>query len=192
MVNNILNLHRDLVVKRSVLKFECRYTIEGLEMLLVPMAKDASEPLGSMGNDTPLAMMSNRSKMLFDYFKQMFAQVTNPPIDPIREAVVTSTECMIGPEGDLTEVVETQCHRLSLKSPLLRLEEMEAIKKMNYKGWKSYVIDITFGKEEGPDGLEKALDRITAEASLAIMDGYQMLVLSDRGSISSHLRRTFT
>jgi glutamate synthase (NADPH/NADH) len=160
-------------------------------MLLVPMAKDASEPLGSMGNDTPLAMMSNRSKLLFDYFKQMFAQVTNPPIDPIREAVVTSTECMIGPEGDLTETKETQCHRLSLKSPLLRLEEMEAIKKMDYKGWRSYVIDMTYAKDEGPDGLEKALDRITAEASLAIMDGYQMLILSDRGQYFLQLKEVF-
>ncbi|CAM6092721.1 unnamed protein product [Calypogeia fissa] len=163
------------------------YTVEGLDMLLVPMAKDASEPLGSMGNDTPLALMSERPKMLFDYFKQMFAQVTNPPIDPIREAVVTSTEYMIGPEGDLTEIAESQCHRLSLKSPLLRLEEMEAIKNMKYNGWRSYVIDITFAKEEGSDGLEKALDRITREASLAIKGGFQILVLSDRAVSSSRV-----
>ncbi|KAL2650685.1 hypothetical protein R1flu_018813 [Riccia fluitans] len=158
------------------------YTVETLEMLLVPMAKDAAEALGSMGNDTPLAMMSDRPKLLFEYFKQMFAQVTNPPIDPIREAVVTSTECMVGPEGDLTETIEEQCHRLSLKSPLLTLEEMESVKNMDYKGWRSKVIDITFDKAEGAEGLEKALDRICAEARLAIVDGYKMLVLSDRAT----------
>ncbi|KAL3701002.1 hypothetical protein R1sor_019024 [Riccia sorocarpa] len=158
------------------------YSVETLEMLLVPMAKDATEALGSMGNDAPLAMMSDRPKLLFEYFKQMFAQVTNPPIDPIREAVVTSTECMVGPEGDLTETIEEQCHRLSLKSPLLTLEEMESVKNMDYRGWRSKVIDITFAKEEGVDGLEKSLDRICAEARLAIVDGYKMLVLSDRAT----------
>ncbi|KAG6548708.1 hypothetical protein Mapa_009863 [Marchantia paleacea] len=163
------------------------YSVEALEMLLIPMARDASEALGSMGNDAPLAMMSDRPKLLFEYFKQMFAQVTNPPIDPIREAVVTSTECMVGPEGDLTETIEEQCHRLSLKSPLLTLEEMESIKNMDYKGWRSKVIDITFGKEEGVFGLEKALDRICAEARLAILDGYKMLVLSDRATSPSRV-----
>ncbi|GJN15164.1 hypothetical protein PR202_gb02057 [Eleusine coracana subsp. coracana] len=91
------------------------YTTEALEMLLLPMAKSGIEALGSMGNDTPLAVMSNREKLTFEYFKQMFAQVTNPPIDPIREKIVTSMKCMIGPEGDLSETTEQQCHRLELK-----------------------------------------------------------------------------
>ncbi|KAG5050369.1 hypothetical protein JHK85_011472 [Glycine max] len=156
------------------------YTVESLEMLLLPMAKDGTEALGSMGNDTPLAIMSNREKLTFEYFKQMFAQVTNPPIDPIREKIVTSTECMVGPEGDLTEITEEQCHRLSLKGPLLSIEEMEAIKKMNYRGWRSKVIDITYSKGRGKKGLEEALDRICAEAHDAISDGYTTLVLSDR------------
>ncbi|GJM89695.1 hypothetical protein PR202_ga05907 [Eleusine coracana subsp. coracana] len=91
------------------------YTTEALEMLLLPMAKSGVEALGSMGNDTPLAVMSNREKLTFEYFKQMFAQVTNPPIDPIREKIVTSMKCMIGPEGDLSETTEQQCHRLELK-----------------------------------------------------------------------------
>ncbi|KAF7830769.1 glutamate synthase [NADH], amyloplastic isoform X3 [Senna tora] len=156
------------------------YTVESLEMLLLPMAKDGVEALGSMGNDTPLAVMSNREKLLFEYFKQMFAQVTNPPIDPIREKIVTSMECMIGPEGDLTETTEEQCHRLSLKGPLLSIEEMEAIKKMNYRGWRSKVIDITYSKDCGKRGLEEALDRICAEAHDAINEGYTTLVLSDR------------
>jgi len=152
-------------------------------MLLLPMAKDGTEALGSMGNDTPLAVMSNREKLTFEYFKQMFAQVTNPPIDPIREKIVTSMECMVGPEGDLTEITEAQCHRLSLKGPLLSVEEMEAIKKMNHRGWQSKVIDITYSKSRGKKGLEEALDRICAEAHDAIGDGYTTLVLSDRGII---------
>ncbi|KAF3432836.1 hypothetical protein FNV43_RR23938 [Rhamnella rubrinervis] len=156
------------------------YTTEALEMLLLPMAKDGVEALGSMGNDAPLAVMSNREKLTFEYFKQMFAQVTNPPIDPIREKIVTSMECMIGPEGDLTETTEEQCQRLSLKGPLLSMEEMEAIKKMNYRGWRSKVLDITYSKNRGRKGLEETLDRICAEARDAIKEGYTTLVLSDR------------
>lgn len=150
-------------------------------MLMLPMAKDGQEALGSMGNDTPLAVMSNREKLTFEYFKQMFAQVTNPPIDPIREKIVTSMECMIGPEGDLSETTERQCHRLTLKSPLLNTNEMEAIKKMNYRGWRSKVLDITYPKKNGRMGLKQTLDKICAQAREAIHEGYTILVLSDRG-----------
>ncbi|XP_039120689.1 LOW QUALITY PROTEIN: glutamate synthase 1 [NADH], chloroplastic [Dioscorea cayenensis subsp. rotundata] len=163
------------------------YTVEALEMLLLPMAKDATEALGSMGNDAPLAVMSNREKLTFEYFKQMFAQVTNPPIDPIREKIVTSMECMIGPEGDLTETTEDQCHRLSLKGPLLSIDEMEAMKKMNYRGWQSKVLDITYSKGRGRKGLKETLDRICSEARDAIRDGYTILVLSDRGFSSERV-----
>ncbi|KAL6533297.1 glutamate synthase [NADH] [Orobanche minor] len=156
------------------------YTVESLEMLLLPMVKDGVEALGSMGNDAPLAVMSNREKLMFEYFKQMFAQVTNPPIDPIREKIVTSMECMIGPEGDLTETTEDQCRRLSLKGPLLSIDQMEAMKKMNYRGWRSKVLDITFSKERGRKGVEETLDRICTEARKAIKEGYTTLVLSDR------------
>lgn len=157
-------------------------------MLLLPMARDASEALGSMGNDTPLAVMSNRDRLPFEYFKQMFAQVTNPPIDPIREKIVTSMECMIGPEGDLTETTEEQCHRISLKGPLLSIDEMEAIKKMDYKGWRSKILDITYTKIKGRNGLEETLDRICKESHTAIQEGYTTLVLSDRGKffVTSH------
>ncbi|XP_010913556.1 glutamate synthase 1 [NADH], chloroplastic [Elaeis guineensis] len=163
------------------------YTVEALEMLLLPMANDATEALGSMGNDTPLAVMSKREKLTFEYFKQMFAQVTNPPIDPIREKIVTSMECMIGPEGDLTETTEQQCHRLSLKGPLLSIDEMEAIKKMNYRGWCSKVLDITYPKKHGRKGLEETLDRICSEARDAIHEGYTAVVLSDRGFSSERV-----
>ena len=159
-----------------------RFTVEALEMLLIPMVKDATEALGSMGNDTPLAVMSDQAKITSEYFKQMFAQVTNPPIDPIREKIVTSMECMIGPEGDLTETTEEQCHRLALKGPLISIGEMEAIKRMNYGGWRSKVLDITFPKSRGRQGLEETLDRICSEARAAIHKGYTLLILSDRGN----------
>ncbi|KAJ9539597.1 hypothetical protein OSB04_026103 [Centaurea solstitialis] len=163
------------------------YTVESLEMILLPLAKDGTEALGSMGNDVPLAVMSNREKLTFEYFKQMFAQVTNPPIDPIREKIVTSMECMVGPEGDLTETSEEQCHRLSLKGPLLSIEEMESIKSMNYRGWRSKVLDMTYSKERGKQGLVETLDRICSEAHDAIKAGYTTLVLSDRAFSSKRV-----
>ncbi|RRT82636.1 hypothetical protein B296_00007674 [Ensete ventricosum] len=153
----------------------------------VARKRNATEALGSMGNDAPLAVMSNRGKLSFEYFKQMFAQVTNPPIDPIREKIVTSMECMICPEGDLTETTEEQCHRLSLKGPLLSIDEMQAIKKMNYRGWHSKVLDITYPKKHGRKGLEETLDRICLEACAAIHGGYTTLVLFDRGFSSDRV-----
>ena len=104
------------------------YSLECLELLLLPMAQKGGEALGSMGNDAPLACISEKPKLTYEYFKQLFAQVTNPPIDPIREAVVTSLQCMVGPEGDVTEVTEGQAHRLALPSPLLSVDQMEALK----------------------------------------------------------------
>ena len=157
------------------------FTREALDMILLPMVGTGSEALGSMGNDAPLAVMSEIPKLTFEYFKQMFAQVTNPPIDPIREAVVTSLECMVGPEGDLVTTSETDAHRLRLKSPLLTVEQMEALKTMDHRGWTSRVLDATYAVSEGADGLEKALDRLAKEASAAVADGVACVVLSDRG-----------
>ncbi|KAG8485891.1 hypothetical protein CXB51_019262 [Gossypium anomalum] len=142
------------------------YTAEALEILLLPMAKDV--------NDTPLAVMSNREKLTFEYFKKIFVQVMNPPIDPIREKIVTSMECMICPEGDLTETTKEQCHRLSLKGLLLSIEETEAIKKMNYRGWRNKVLDITYSKYHGRKGLEETLNRICVEAQDAIKDAFSL------------------
>jgi glutamate synthase (NADPH/NADH) len=173
------------------------FTREGLDMILLPMVATGSEPLGSMGNDAPLAVMSEIPKLSFEYLKQMFAQVTNPPIDPIREAVVTSLECMVGPEGDLVRTSETDAHRLRLRSPLLTVTQMEALKALGSNGdgaggsadsgggtpglgWTSRTLDATFALAEGSGGLEAALDRLAAEASAAVADGVACLVLSDR------------
>ncbi|KAI7845826.1 hypothetical protein COHA_000736 [Chlorella ohadii] len=157
------------------------YTVETLEVLLAPMAKAGADPLGSMGNDAPLAPMSMRPKLLYEYFKQLFAQVTNPAIDPIREKFVTSARCMVGPQEDITAAVTPKhASRLELHSPILKPEEMEAIKAMSFRGWETKVIDITWPVAEGPAGLSEALARVAEEAGQAIDDGYDYIVLSDR------------
>lgn len=158
------------------------YTREALELLMLPMAKTGAEPLGSMGNDAALAAMSTRPKLPYEYFKQLFAQVTNPAIDPFREAVVTSLRCFIGPELDVTEVSESHAHRLDLAQPVLRLDEMEALKNLKHGNWRTKVIDTTFDVKDGEDGLVNALARIADEASAAIKEGFSFLVLSDRAA----------
>ncbi|KFM26658.1 Glutamate synthase [NADH], amyloplastic [Auxenochlorella protothecoides] len=161
------------------------YTVETMEVLLLPMAKSGAEPLGSMGNDSPLAAISQRPKLLSEYFKQLFAQVTNPAIDPLRERLVTSTRAMIGPEGDLTETGQSQAHRLELEQPLLRPSEMQAMKHMTYSGWETRLVDATWPVAEGPGGLEAALARICSEAAAAIEAGVDFIVLSDRAADAS-------
>jgi glutamate synthase (NADPH/NADH) large chain len=118
--------------------------------------------------------------MLYDYFKQLFAQVTNPPIDPIREEVIMSLECYIGPEQNLLESTEPHCHRLMVPQPILTNEEVAALKSIDHRGWKAKTIDITWPKSEGEEGMLKALDRICAETEEAIEDGFALVVLSDR------------
>ena len=163
------------------------YTSETIDKLLLPMSASGADPLGSMGNDSPLAVMSDRPKLLYEYFKQLFAQVTNPAIDPIREKFVTSMRSMIGPEGDITETKEEQAHRLDLPHPFLKPNEMEAIKKMQFQGWAAKTIDITWPVHEGEKGIVAAIARVCAEAALAIEDGFDFLVLSDRAANSSRV-----
>eukprot|EP00899_Mesostigma_viride_P020127 jgi/Mesvir1/28115/Mv04695-RA.1 len=156
------------------------YSVESLEMLLLPMAQAATESLGSMGNDTPLAFMSQLPKGVFEYFKQLFAQVTNPPIDPIREKVVTSLQCNIGPEGDLTETTERQAHRLRLHSPLVMRKEIAILREAHFSEIKATVIDCTFPLDAGPKGLEAAIRRVCEEVDRAIKSGKTIMVLSHR------------
>lgn len=158
------------------------YTSEQISLLMLPMVSEGKESLGSMGNDAPLACLANAPRLIYEYFRQLFAQVTNPPIDPIRESVVMSLEQYVGPEGNLLEMDPTQCHRLMLPSPILTIDEMNALKKLDtvHADWPTKVIDITFDKGAGLDGYEKALDRICSETSQAIRDGCRIVVLSDR------------
>jgi glutamate synthase (NADPH/NADH) large chain len=158
------------------------YTTETMQFMLLPMIKETRDPIGSMGNDSALACLSDHPRIIYDYFKQLFAQVTNPPIDSIREEVIMSLECYVGPEGDVTQTTEAQAHRLRLPHPILTNEEMAALKAINHRGWTSQTIDITWPRSEGSAGLVKALDRICAEAEKAIDAGKSFIVLSDRAT----------
>ena len=156
------------------------YTSETMQIMLQPMIRELRDPLGSMGNDAALAVMSDKPRMLYDYFKQRFAQVTNPAIDSIREEVIMALECYIGPEQNLLATTPEHAHRLRIPHPILSNEELAALKHMNHRGWRTRTIDITFATGSGHAGLVEALDRICAEASAAIAEGYGLIVLSDR------------
>ncbi|XP_043522456.1 glutamate synthase [NADH] isoform X1 [Frieseomelitta varia] len=158
------------------------YTLETINLLLLPMMQSKKESLGSMGNDAPLACLSQFQPLIYEYFKQLFAQVTNPPIDPFREKIVMSMLCPIGPESNILEPNELQVHRLFLSQPILSLEDLEIIKRTNYRGWKTKIIDATYPVQDGPPGLVNTLNRVSEEANQAAKQGYQFLVLSDRQS----------
>ncbi|HEX7237154.1 MAG TPA: glutamate synthase central domain-containing protein, partial [Gammaproteobacteria bacterium] len=156
------------------------YTIETMHFMLQPMVREHRDPVGSMGNDSTLAVLSDKPRMLYDYFRQLFAQVTNPPIDSIREEVIMSLECYVGPERNLLESTPKHAERLRFRQPILSNEELAGIKNLNQRGWRTRTIDITYERKKAPGGLRNAIDRICAEAERAIDDGYSMLVLSDR------------
>lgn len=156
------------------------YTTETLQFMLMPMLREARDPIGSMGNDAALACLSDQPRLAYEYFKQLFAQVTNPPIDSIREDIIMSLECYIGPEGNLLDTTEEQAHRLCIPHPILSNEELAAIKSLDYRGWKTKTIDITYPRSEGEAGLQPAIDRICEEVTQAIQDGFSLVVLSDR------------
>src|SRR5438477_5462752 len=157
------------------------YSTETMQFMLLPLVNEKRDPVGSMGNDSALAVLSDQPRMLYDYFKQLFAQVTNPPIDSIREEVIMSLECYVGPERNLLAITEEHAHRLLLPHPILTNEELAALRDINIRGWKSKLIDITYDRSEGEAGLAKRLDRICREAEQAIENGYSLVVLSDRG-----------
>ncbi|WP_242632000.1 glutamate synthase large subunit [Rubripirellula amarantea] len=156
------------------------YTAETMKFMLRPLIEQLRDPVGSMGNDSALACLSDKPRMIYDYFKQLFAQVTNPAIDSIREEVIMSLECYIGPEQNLLEATPEHCHRLLVDHPILTNEEIAALKHIDYAGWHSVTIDITFPRSEGKAGLQKTLDRICQEAEAAADAGIQIVVLSDR------------
>jgi len=156
------------------------YTTETMQFMLLPLIRDLRDPVGSMGNDSALACLSDKPRMIYDYFKQMFAQVTNPPIDSIREEIIMSLECHVGPEANLLDTSEANCARLRIRHPILSNEGLEALKQIDYRGWKSRTIDITYPAADAPGGLTGTLERICAEAEAAIDEGYSLVILSDR------------
>ena len=160
------------------------YTYEEVKNSILPMAKNGSEPIAAMGHDTPLPMLSKEPQPLFNYFRQRFAQVTNPPIDAIREEVVTSTSTYIGEDGNLLHEEPENCRVLRIKNPILTDTDLLKIKNMNIPGFKVGVIPITYYKNTS---LKKAIDRLFLEADRAYKDGVNVLILSDRGVDENHV-----
>ncbi|BBZ09428.1 glutamate synthase [Mycolicibacterium doricum] len=166
------------------------YTYEELNLLVAPMARTGAEPIGSMGTDTPVAVLSQRPRMLFDYFQQLFAQVTNPPLDAIREEVVTSLQGVIGPEGDLLNPNAESCRQIVLPQPILRNAELSKLIcvdpdheiRGHKHGMRAAVIRCLYPVNRGGQGLREALDNVRAKVSAAIRDGARIIVLSDRES----------
>ena len=157
------------------------YTFEDLRLIVGPMANDGVQPLGSMGTDTPLAVLSNKPQLLYNYFKQLFAQVTNPPIDPIREEIITSTHTMVGSRGGLLDPKPESCSVIRLEQPILTDEELDKLRFIDRPGFKSETLPILFRAADGAKGLETALEKVFAAADEAIKNGVNILILSDCG-----------
>ncbi|KAA9379970.1 glutamate synthase large subunit [Microbispora cellulosiformans] len=162
------------------------YTEEELRIILTPMARNGAEPIGSMGTDSPVAVLSEKPRLLFDYFSQLFAQVTNPPLDAIREELVTSLQSTIGPEGNLLDPGPASCRRLVLPYPVIDNDELAKIVHINDEGalpgFQPYVVSGLFDAAGGGEALVRRLEEIRLEVSRAIEDGARIIVLSDRGS----------
>ena len=162
------------------------YTHEELKTIVAPMAKSGLEPIGSMGTDTPIAVLSDRSRLLFDYFQQLFAQVTNPPLDAIREELVTALGSTVGPEGNLLDPSPACCRQVVLPFPVIDNDELAKIVQINadgnLPGFKAQVISGLYRVQGGGLALKRALDSIRSQASAAIADGARIIVLSDRNS----------
>jgi len=157
------------------------YSMEDLRLILAPMAGDGKEPVGSMGDDIPPAVLSSRPRLLFDYFKQLFAQVTNPPLDAIREELVTSLVTTIGPEQDLFQESPLHCRKLKLNHPILDNQELEKIRNLDTGELRSETLPIFFPVDEGGPGLQDAMEQLCRGAMQAVRQGAGILILSDRG-----------
>jgi glutamate synthase (NADPH) large chain len=162
------------------------YTQEDLRLILAPMALNAEEPIGSMGTDTSLAVLSNRPRVLYDYFKQLFAQVTNPPLDAIREELVTSMESTIGPEGNLLDPRPESCRQIKIKYPVISNEETAKLRHLEHEGFRTITLPMLFDPAEDGPGLERAMADLCTRASDAVNAGYTILILSDRGVSPTH------
>ncbi|MUM29907.1 glutamate synthase central domain-containing protein, partial [Mycolicibacterium sp. CBMA 295] len=178
--------HHRVVLRQQIFG----YTYEELNLLVAPMARTGAEALGSMGTDTPIAVLSARPRMLFDYFQQLFAQVTNPPLDAIREEVVTSLQGVIGPEGDLLNPGPESCRQIVLPQPILRNADLSKLicvdpdheVRGHKHGMRAAVIRCLYPVNRGGQGLKEALDNVRAKVSEAIREGARIIVLSDRES----------
>ena len=159
------------------------YTEEDISLHLMPMATNGVERVGSMGHDVPLAALSNKPKLLYNYFKQLFAQVTNPPIDSIREEVITSTMVMLGAEGNLLEPGEKNCRRLKIDRPVLTDEELDKIRLIQERDFKAVTIPIFYKVKDDGKGIDNAMQDICRRCEQEISDGVNLIILSDKGPV---------
>jgi glutamate synthase (NADPH) large chain len=162
------------------------YTDEDLRILLAPMATGGEEAVGSMGTDTALAVLSDRPRLLYDYFTQVFAQVTNPPLDAIREGLVTSMESTIGAEGNLLDPLPESCHQIKIKYPVIDNDQLAKLRHLYYPGFRSSTLPMVFDPDKGGAGLEWAMADLKRRASDAVAAGYNILILSDRSADRQH------
>ncbi|MCA9831690.1 MAG: glutamate synthase large subunit [Dehalococcoidia bacterium] len=162
------------------------YTLEDLKYIVQPMAQTGAELIGSMGTDTPLAVLSNRPQPLYNYFKQLFAQVTNPPLDAIREELVTSSKTVIGPEGNLLAAEPESAHLVSLDNPFVDNDQLARFRASHDPAMRAIVISTLFPAEWGDTGLGQAMDRLFVDADEALANGAKVLILSDRGVDEHH------
>ncbi len=162
------------------------YTYEELTKLLRPLTQDVIDPVGSMGSDVPLAVLSSKPQLLYNYFKQLFAQVTNPPIDALREEIYTDTGITIGPEKNLLQPTPDSCQQIRVQTPILSNEEFSKIQNLHHPAFKAKTIPILFPAGQGGYGLERALTKLCQNADQAVNDGYNLLILSDRGIDKEH------
>ena len=178
-------IKEDIPADTNILLKAFGYTREDLKTVIGPMAAEGKEPIGSMGNDTPHSILSKKNKLLYTYFKQLFAQVTNPAIDPIREELVMSLESAIGPEKNILEETAAHCRKLKVRKPILTDKELAKIYSLREKGFRTKRISMLFDPSD-KKGFTKSLDRICREASSAIRKGYTFIILSDRGVDKKH------
>lgn len=156
------------------------YTLEDIKTVLFCMAENAQEPVHSMGNDAALAVLSEKPQLLFNYFKQLFAQVTNPPIDPYRESLVMSLMSLVGKEGNLLDETPEHCHQLKLPHPVLSNDDMLKLRSLDLEDYRACVLPSTFNVNQGIQGVEPAIENLCKEAEKKVDEGYSLIILSDR------------
>jgi len=183
-LKGLLGVPRPLVVDRDQTACALRafgYTREDLQRIIAPMVDNAQEPIGSMGNDTPPAVLSDRPQLLFNYFKQLFAQVTNPPIDPYRENLVMSLMSFVGKERNLLDETPEHCHQLKLSHPILTNDDIEMLRSSPIKDFRVCTVPILFDVRSGVGALERTLDEVCRRVEERIDQGHSLVILSDRG-----------
>ena len=158
------------------------YTQEDLKTIISPMATEAKESIGAMGNDTPLAVLSDRPQLIYNYFKQLFAQVTNPPLDGIREEIITDTSLTIGNDVNIFEICPEQCKKMFIKNPVISNEDLDKIKYIEHKDFKTTSIEVLYKINDGIKGIKKSLNEIITKVSEALQNGVNIIILSDRST----------